>query len=62
MAKKKTRNPYAKELWEDKRYMQKVCPNKRDRKKYEEQLKRMKKEADEVMKSYELMYKLEDDR
>lgn len=51
--KKKSRNPYAKELWKDKRYMQKVCPNKKERKKYKEALKRMDREAAEVMKMWE---------
>lgn len=49
---RKKRNPYAKELWKDKRYMQKVCPSKRKRKLYEEQLKRMEKEANEVQAGY----------
>ena len=46
------RNKYAKELWQDKRYMQKVCPNKKERKEYEKVLKRMDNEAKEVMRGY----------
>lgn len=53
---KKTRNPYARELWRDKRYMKKVCPNKKERKEYEEALKRMDREAAEVMRIQKLQY------
>lgn len=48
----KKRNLIAKELWEDKRYMKKVCPNKKERQEYEKVLKRMDKEAKEVMRGY----------
>ena len=50
MAKK--RNTLAKELWEDKRYMQKVCPNKKERQHYEKVLKRMDKEYKETFQGY----------
>lgn len=50
------RNLIAKELWKDKRYMKKVCPNKKDRKEYEKVLKRMDKEYDKVMKGYLSQY------
>ena len=46
------RNKYAKELWQNKRYMAKVCPNKKERKQYEKVLKRMDKEAKACMKGY----------
>tara|TARA_S200002703_G_scaffold9044_1_gene8997 strand:- start:3995 stop:4165 length:171 start_codon:yes stop_codon:yes gene_type:complete len=52
----KKRNNIAKALWEDKRYMHKVCPNKKERKQYEKVLKRMDKEAKEVMKGYLSQY------
>lgn len=54
MAKK--RNLIAKQLWEDKRYMKQVCPNKKARKEYEKVLKRMDKEYEEVMKGYLSQY------
>lgn len=50
------KNPYAKELWKDKRYMKKVCPNKKERKQYEKVLKRMDQEAKETMKGYLSQY------
>jgi len=50
------RNKYAKELWQDKRYMKKVCPNKKERKQYEKVLKRMDKEHEEVMRGYIQQY------
>jgi len=46
------RNKIAKELWQDKRYMAKVCPNKKERQHYEKVLKRMDKEAKAVMRGY----------
>ena len=50
------KNPYAKALWKDKRYMKKVCPNKKERKQYEKVLKRMDQEAKETMKGYLSQY------
>ena len=50
------RNKIAKELWQDKRYMQKVCPNKKERRHYEKVLKRMDSEAKEVMRGYIKQY------
>jgi len=50
------RNKYAKALWEDKRYMKKVCPNKKERKHYEKVLKRMDREHEEVMRGYIQQY------
>ena len=54
-----SRNKYAKELWQDKRYMNKVCKNKKERKHYEKVLKRMDKEAKECMKGYLAQYEME---
>ena len=54
------RNKYAKELWEDKRYMKRVCPNKKERKHYEKVLKRMDQEYEEVRKGYLSQYDKED--
>jgi hypothetical protein len=36
--------------------MKKVCPNKKERKEYEEALKRMDREAEEVMRIQKLQY------
>ena len=47
-----TRNKYAKELWQDQRYMHKVCKNKKERKHYEKVLKRMDKEYEETFQGY----------
>jgi hypothetical protein len=47
-----SRNKYAKELWQDKRYMKKVCKNKKERKHYEKVLKRMDKEYKETFQGY----------
>ena len=52
----KKRNNIAKELWQDKRYMAKVCPNKKERKQYEKVLKRMDEEAKACMKGYLTQY------
>lgn len=46
----------AKALWQDKKYMQRVCPNKKKRKQYEEQLKRMDQEVAEVHRMQEEWY------
>ena len=46
------RNKMAKELWQDKRYMNKVCKNKKERKHYEKVLKRMDKEHKETFQGY----------
>ena len=46
------RNKMAKELWQDKRYMNKVCKNKKERKHYEKVLKRMDKEYKETFQGY----------
>jgi len=46
------RNKYAKELWQDKRYMNKVCKNKKERKHYEKVLKRMDKEHKKTFQGY----------
>jgi hypothetical protein len=54
------RNKYAKELWEDKRYMKRVCPNKKERKHYEKVLKRMDQEYEQVRKGYLSQYDKED--
>lgn len=48
----KKRNPIARELWKDKRYMNKVCKSKKDRQEYEKVLKRMDKEYKETYKGY----------
>ena len=50
------RNKIAKELWQDKRYMKRVCPNKKERRHYEKVLKRMDREAEEVMRGYIKQY------
>ena len=47
-----SRNKYAKELWQDKRYMNKVSKNKKERKEYEKVLKRMDKEYKETFQGY----------
>ena len=52
----KRRNKIAKELWQDKRYMAKVCPNKKERQHYEKVLKRMDKEYKETMRGYLQQY------
>ena len=50
------RNPIASELWKDKRYMKKVCKNKKERKHYEKVLKRMDKEYEETFRGYIKQY------
>lgn len=44
------------ELWKDKRYMNKVCKNKKERKHYEKVLKRMDKEYEETFRGYIKQY------
>ena len=56
----KKRNNIAYELWKDKRYMQKVCKNKKERKHYEKVLKRMDREYEETMRGYLSQYDKED--
>lgn len=56
----KKRNNIACELWKDKRYMQKVCKNKKERKHYEKVLKRMDREYEETMRGYLNQYDQED--
>lgn len=51
------KNKYAKELWKDKRYMQKVCKNKKERKHYEKVLKRMDQEYEKTFQGYLNQYK-----
>lgn len=46
------RNPVAYQLYNDRKYLKKVEPNKKKRKQYKEVLKRMEREANEVMKGY----------
>lgn len=54
------RNKIAKELWQDKRYMAKVCPNKKERKQYEKVLKRMDQEYKETFRGYLKQYESEE--
>lgn len=56
----KKRNNIAKELWQDKRYMAKVCPNKKERKQYEKVLKRMDKEYKDTFQGYLSQYDKEE--
>jgi len=55
----KKRNKIAKQLWEDKRYMHKVCKNKKERKHYEKVLKRMDREHEETFRGYLKQYETE---
>lgn len=50
------RNPIAKDLWNDKRYMNKVCKNKKERQHYEKVLKRMDQEYKETYRGYLQQY------
>jgi len=54
------RNKIAKELWQDKRYMNKVCKNKKERKHYEKVLKRMDREYEKTFQGYLDQYKKND--
>jgi len=55
-----SRNKYAKELWQDKRYMNKVCKDKKERKHYEKVLKRMDREYEKTFQGYLDQYKKDD--